>query len=220
MLFEDSLKVAVSNAIKKLFGQEVAPSEVSINVTRKDFEGDLTVVVFNLAKAARMSPDALANALGAELLTSFDKVNAFNVVKGFLNLSFKNENWLAELNAFVSDNYPVQAANTNQKLVVEYSSPNTNKPLHLGHLRNNFLGYSVSEILKACGYSVAKVNLVNDRGIHICKSMYAWQQLGNGETPESSGIKGDHLVGKYYVEFDKLYKSQITSLVEIGRAHV
>ncbi|MEN9331668.1 MAG: Arginine--tRNA ligase [Bacteroidota bacterium] len=218
MLFEDSLKSAVAEALHKLYGHTIAPSEVSINLTRKDFEGDLTVVVFNLAKAVRMNPDVLANELGAELVQSFDKVIAFNVVKGFLNLSFKNENWLSELNAFVTNNYPSKVANTNQKLVVEYSSPNTNKPLHLGHLRNNFLGYSVAEILKACGYSVAKVNLVNDRGIHICKSMYAWQQLGNGETPESSGMKGDHLVGKYYVEFDKLYKSQINALVEQGQS--
>lgn len=218
MLFEDSLKEAVAVALHKLYGAVILPSEVSINSTRKDFEGDLTVVVFNLAKAARMSPDALGNALGEELLNSFDKVNAFNVVKGFLNLSFKNENWLSELNAFASNNYPVSVADASKKLVVEYSSPNTNKPLHLGHLRNNFLGYSVAEILKACSYSVSKVNLVNDRGIHICKSMYAWQQLGNGETPASSGMKGDHLVGKYYVEFDKLYKAQISDLVANGQS--
>lgn len=218
MLFEDSLKEAVVIALQKLYDISVIPSEVSINSTRKDFEGDLTVVVFNLAKSARMSPDALANELGAELVKGYDKVDAFNVVKGFLNLSFKNENWLSELNAFASNNYPVSVSDSSKKLVVEYSSPNTNKPLHLGHLRNNFLGYSVAEILKACGYNVSKVNLVNDRGIHICKSMYAWQQLGNGETPASSEMKGDHLVGKYYVEFDKLYKSQIAALVEQGQS--
>jgi arginyl-tRNA synthetase len=219
MLFEPEIKVAVAEAMQKLYAINLPTEEVSINATRKEFDGDLTVVVFNLAKQARKSPDQLANELGPVIMDSSAFVSSFNVVKGFLNLVIKKDQWLSSFQSFTSSGYPVlPLVNASAKpLLVEYSSPNTNKPLHLGHLRNILLGYSVAEILKAAGYPVKKVNLVNDRGIHICKSMIAWQKAGNGETPESSGMKGDHLVGKYYVEFDKIYKSEIAALVEKGQ---
>ncbi|HQK98893.1 MAG TPA: arginine--tRNA ligase, partial [Bacteroidia bacterium] len=219
MLFEPEIKVAVAEAMQKLYAITLTPQEVSINATRKEFDGDLTVVVFNLAKQARKSPDQLANELGAAIMESAAPVSSFNVVKGFLNLVVKRELWLSTFQSFSSSGYPVLPLNnpSEKPLLVEYSSPNTNKPLHLGHLRNILLGYSVAEILKAAGHPVKKVNLVNDRGIHICKSMIAWLKAGNGETPESSGMKGDHLVGKYYVEFDKIYKSEIAALVEKGQ---
>ena len=220
MLFETEIKVAVAEAMQKLYTIAITPQEVSINATRKEFDGDLTVVVFNLAKQARKSPDQLANELGAAILESSSTFSSFNVVKGFLNIEVKKDQWLSSFQSFTYAGYPVlPLENASDKpLLVEYSSPNTNKPLHLGHLRNILLGYSVAEILKTAGYPVKKVNLVNDRGIHICKSMIAWQKAGNGETPESSGMKGDHLVGKYYVEFDKIYKSEIADLVSKGQS--
>lgn len=220
MLFELEIKVAVAEAMQKLYAISLQPQEVSINETRKEFVGDLTVVVFNLAKQARKSPDQLANELGAYILDSSPLVSSFNVVKGFLNLVIKKDQWLAAFQSFTSSGYLALPLSTpsEKPLLVEYSSPNTNKPLHLGHLRNILLGYSVAEILKAAGHPVKKVNLVNDRGIHICKSMIAWLKVGNGETPESTGEKGDHLVGKYYVAFDKIYKSEIATLVEKGQS--
>ena len=220
MLFELEIKVAVSEAMQKLYAITLTLQEVSINATRKEFDGDLTVVVFNLAKQARKSPDQLANELGAAVMETSAPVSSFNVVKGFLNLVIKREKWLSSFQSFTSSGYPVLSLNnaSEMPLLVEYSSPNTNKPLHLGHLRNILLGYSVAEILKAAGHPVQKVNLVNDRGIHICKSMIAWQKSGNGETPESTGLKGDHLVGKYYVEFDKIYKSEVSALIEKGQS--
>lgn len=187
-----------------------------IQKTKKEFEGDFTVVVFPFVKMARKSPDAVAAELGQYFEEKLQC--AFNVVKGFLNLSFPEETWMR----FLSENREnqefgyVKAASDEPVTLIEFSSPNTNKPLHLGHIRNNLLGDSVSRILSACGKNVVKVNLVNDRGIHICKSMLAWQKFGNGETPESSRMKGDHLVGKYYVEFDKHYKDEIAQLVEQG----
>ena len=206
----------LSSALKDLYQIDWQADASIIQKTKKEFEGDFTVVVFPFVKMARKSPDAVATELGNYFESQLHC--AFNVVKGFLNLSFPAETWLR----FLSENREnqdfgyVTAAPDEPVTLIEFSSPNTNKPLHLGHIRNNLLGDSVSRILSACGKNVVKVNLVNDRGIHICKSMLAWQKFGNGETPESSKMKGDHLVGKYYVEFDKHYKAEIAQLVEQG----
>jgi len=202
----------VVKGIKQLYNEEVAESLISIQDTRKEFEGQATIVVFPIVRFSKKSPEQTANDLGAYLVDNLKEVTAFNVVKGFLNLSIANDYWLDLFNnTLLQPDFGVIPSN-GRKVMVEYSSPNTNKPLHLGHVRNNLLGYSVSELLKADGAEVYKVNLVNDRGIHICKSMLAWQKWGNGETPESSGLKGDHLVGKYYVIFDKEYKKEIEAL--------
>jgi arginyl-tRNA synthetase len=207
---------ATLEAIKQLYNEEVAEGIINIQETRKEFEGQVTIVVFPITKISKKSPEETANAIGEYLRTNVDEVVAFNVVKGFLNLSIADSYWLDLFNnELLKDDYLAVKAN-GKKVMVEYSSPNTNKPLHLGHVRNNLLGYSVAELLKADGYEVFKVNLVNDRGIHICKSMLAWQHWGNGETPASSGLKGDHLVGKYYVIFDKEYKKEIDALKEAG----
>ena len=187
--------------------------------TRPEFKGEFTLVAFPLAKALKLSPDVLCERLGSILITKAPQlVKEYQVVKGFLNISLKPEAWLQYYNFFSDRDNPVYkpANSTGKHIMVEYSSPNTNKPLHLGHVRNNVLGYAVSELLIARGHHVSRVNLVNDRGIHICKSMLAWKLYGKGETPESSGIKGDHLVGKYYVLFDKEYKKQIQELVNTG----
>ena len=205
----------VTGVVTELYG-EVNPSQIQIQKTRKEFEGDYTLVTFPLLKLSRKSPEATATEIGEKLVSSSSQVSAFNVIKGFLNISLSVEFWqerFAEIAA--TDNYG-QAEATGKTIMVEYSSPNTNKPLHLGHIRNNLLGYSVSQILAANGHKVIKANLVNDRGIHICKSMVAWQRYGNGATPQSTGIKGDHLVGDYYVEFDKHYKAEIAELVAGG----
>ncbi|RYD77107.1 MAG: arginine--tRNA ligase, partial [Sphingobacteriales bacterium] len=208
---------ATLDAIKQLYNEEVAESAINIQETRKEFEGQVTIVVFPITKISKKSPEQTAQALGEYLVENVDKVTAFNVVKGFLNLSIAESYFLNQFNQeILSPEFGVFAPN-GKKVMVEYSSPNTNKPLHLGHVRNNLLGYSVAELLKAYGYDVTKVNLVNDRGIHICKSMLAWQKWGNGETPESSGLKGDHLVGKYYVIFDKEYKKEIEVLKAGGQ---
>lgn len=215
---ESIVQDAVIQAVKELFDSEVEASQVQIQNTRKDFEGDVTVVVFPLVRLARKSPEETANMLG-ESLTKLDEVVGFNVVKGFLNLVISPTWWIDFLNSISSDEkFGTQPVGSKSQVMVEYSSPNTNKPLHLGHLRNNFLGYSVAKILEAAGHDVVKVQIINDRGIHICKSMVAWQLFGNGETPESSGTKGDHLVGKYYVAFDKEYKRQIAELVKQGKS--
>lgn len=211
------LNISISKALSALY--EIQNIELSFQKTKPDFEGDITLVTFNLTKLTKVSPDATATAIGEYLKTHETLIEKYNVVKGFLNISFKNEFWL---NYFcsVKDNLNIGFKTTNSSgktIMLEYSSPNTNKPLHLGHVRNNLLGYSVAKILSANGHKVVKANLVNDRGIHICKSMLAWKLNGNGETPQSSGIKGDHLVGKYYVEFDKLYKSEIIKLVNEGK---
>jgi len=207
----------VVKGIKQLYNEEVAESLISIQDTRKEFEGQATIVVFPIVRFSKKSPEQTANDLGAYLVDNLKEVTAFNVVKGFLNLSIANDYWLDLFNnTLLQPNFGVIPSN-GRKVMVEYSSPNTNKPLHLGHVRNNLLGYSVSELLKADGAEVYKVNLVNDRGIHICKSMLAWQKWGNGETPESSGLKGDHLVGKYYVIFDKEYKKEIEALKDQGQ---
>jgi arginyl-tRNA synthetase len=220
MLFEPELRVAVEEAMQHLYNIQVDPSDIAINETRKDFEGDITVVVFNLAKLARKRPDELGKELGNSLLEHCGEVSGFNVVNGFLNVVIKTEAWLNVYTESANDShfgYVEVAPNMNSHpVIVEYSSPNTNKPLHLGHIRNNLIGYSVARLLKATGNPVKTVSLINDRGIHICKSMLAWMKSANGESPESSGMKGDHLVGKYYVEFDKLYKTEIAGLREKG----
>lgn len=204
-------------AILELYKENVAESVINIQETRKEFEGQVTIVVFPITKISKKSPEQTAHEIGEYLVANVENVTRFNVVRGFLNLSIAESYFLNQFNEeILSADFGVYPSN-GKRVMVEYSSPNTNKPLHLGHVRNNLLGYSVSELLKAYGYDVVKVNLVNDRGIHICKSMLAWQKWGNGETPESSGIKGDHLVGKYYVIFDKEYKKEIEALKAEGQ---
>ena len=217
-MIENNLQQAVANALKSLYGIEAAPCTVVLQATKKEFEGDYTVVVFPYVKQARKSPEQVGNELGAEVSKAVAEVSGYNVIKGFLNFSVSDSYWAEFVDSKAGDaSYGLRKAQPDAKpVVVEYSSPNTNKPLHLGHIRNNLLGWSVSCLLEANGANVKKVNLVNDRGIHICKSMLAWQRYGNGETPESSGVKGDHLVGKYYVEFDKHYKEEINQLVAQG----
>ena len=210
---------AVRKACGELFSVELAEGQLQLQKTRKEFEGDITVVVFTLTKLSKLSPEATGEALGKFLTEQVVHVSKFNVVKGFLNLSMSAEFWKGFFAAALKqDDFGFASPNSAPHVMVEYSSPNTNKPLHLGHLRNNFLGYSVSEILKAVGHRVTKVQIINDRGIHICKSMVAWVNYGNSETPESSGLKGDKLVGKYYVEFDKAHKAQMKELIEQGMA--
>ncbi|MFN0293290.1 arginine--tRNA ligase [Pedobacter helvus] len=204
-------------AVKELYGQEIAENVINLQETRKEFEGQVTIVVFPFVRFSKRTPEETANDMGAFLQQHVDEVEGFNVVKGFLNLSIAESYWINLFNGTLLQPDFLAVKPRGEKVMVEYSSPNTNKPLHLGHVRNNLLGYSVSELLKADGYEVIKVNLVNDRGIHICKSMLAWQKWGGGETPESSGIKGDHLVGKYYVVFDKEYKKEIEALVAEGQ---
>ena len=217
MILEKQIAIALQNALKQLYNIDIEADPALVQPTRKGFTGDLTVVVFPWVKVARKSPDALGAEIGQQLLENLDCIQDFNVVKGYLNLQIKEEFWLQLLEQ-ESDNEGYGRLETCDEapVLIEYSSPNTNKPLHLGHIRNNLLGHSVSQILKACGHPVVQVNLVNDRGIHICKSMLAWLKYGNGETPESSGMKGDHLVGKYYVVFDQHYKQEQKELVEQG----
>ena len=218
MSIDSIIAQAVSKAVKDLDGIDT-PAEIIVpQATRKEFEGNLTVVVFPWVKAARKAPDAVAQEIGAWLEANEEAVEKFNVVKGFLNITVAPKFWNSVLSHIsATDNYGLKAADENSPLVmVEYSSPNTNKPLHLGHIRNNLLGFSLSEILKACGNKVVKTNIVNDRGIHICKSMLAWQKWGDGVTPESSGKKGDHLIGDFYVLFDKHYKAEVKALEEQG----
>ncbi|GAB1464200.1 arginine--tRNA ligase [Pedobacter sp.] len=204
-------------AVKELYGQEIAENVINIQETRKEFEGQVTIVVFPIVRFSKKSPEETAADIGSYLQQNVAEVEGFNVVKGFLNLVIAESYWIDLFNNTLLQPDFLAIKPRGEKVMVEYSSPNTNKPLHLGHVRNNLLGYSVSELLKADGYDVIKVNLVNDRGIHICKSMLAWQNWGNSETPESSGIKGDHLVSKYYVFFDKEYKKEIEALVAEGQ---
>lgn len=213
---ETILQQSIQEAFQNLFQASV--NDLKFDQTRPEFEGDLTFVVFPYLRMSGKGPEQTAEAIGAYLLSNCDEVANYNVVKGFLNLSISDTFWL-NFTAKISSDVTAFAKGEEgkgKKVMVEYSSPNTNKPLHLGHVRNNLLGYSVSQILKYNGYEVIKANLVNDRGIHICKSMLAWKRFGNGETPESSGIKGDHLVGKYYVLFDKAYNKEIEELVAQG----
>jgi len=205
-------------AVKALYDAEIPAGQIALQETRKEFEGQITIVTFPVTRFSKKSPEVTGTEIGEYLQQQIPEISAFNVIKGFLNISLADSYWIALLNETISANGFGQFPNNGKKLMVEYSSPNTNKPLHLGHIRNNLLGYSVAEILKAYGYDVIKANLVNDRGIHICKSMLAWQKFGAGETPESSGLKGDHLVGKYYVVFDKEYKKEIEALKEAGQS--
>ena len=209
---------AAQAAVKALYGQDVPEKMVQLQKTRSEFEGSLTLVVFPFVKMAHKSPEQTGQELGDYLVAHCDAVSKYNVVKGFLNLSIADEAWLGLLADIDADaHYGEKVANEQSPLVmIEYSSPNTNKPLHLGHVRNNLLGWSLAQIMQANGNRVVKTNIVNDRGIHICKSMLAWQKWGNGETPESSGKKGDHLIGDYYVAFDKHYREEIKQLVAQG----
>ncbi len=218
MSIENIIAEAVSGAVTALYGLECQPSSVVPQPTRKEFEGNLTVVVFPWVKAARKAPEQVAREIGDYLVANEPAVKAYNVVKGFLNIVIEPTYWNKVLERIAgTENYGSRTATESDPLVmVEYSSPNTNKPLHLGHLRNILLGYSLSQILKACGNRVVKTNIVNDRGIHICKSMLAWQKWHNGETPESTGIKGDHLIGDCYVDFDKHYKAEVKELMAKG----
>lgn len=214
MQLEEQLKSGIAQAISELYGEQMP--EIKLEITNKDFEGDYTFVVFPLLRASKKKPEETATELGEKLMALGAPITSFNVVKGFLNLVLKSEIWTSFLTQSWNDEAFGQQASKGSKVMVEYSSPNTNKPLHLGHIRNNLLGYAVSEIMAANGYEVIKANLINDRGIHICKSMLAWQKWGNNDTPESTGLKGDHLVGKYYVAFDKHYKEEIQQLVASG----
>lgn len=220
MDLESLLKAEAVKAIKTLYGADIEEKAVQIQQTRKDFEGDKTIVVFPFLKLSKKKPEDTAQELGEYLQKEVDIIKGFSVVKGFLNLSISSLFWTNLLSAALkNEKYGFKpVTDASETIMVEYSSPNTNKPLHLGHIRNNLLGYSIACILEANGYNVVKVNLVNDRGIHICKSMLAWQKWGKGETPESSGMKGDHLVGKYYVKFDQEYKAQIKELVAEGKS--
>lgn len=212
---EEQILSSIIQAVKSLYGADVEQSLLSLGKTKKEFTGDLTLVVFPLLKISRQKPEDTAEAIGAYLKQNCAQVADYNVIKGFLNLSLAQACWVDTLKSIDSDkNFGFKPVTENSPLyMVEYSSPNTNKPLHLGHLRNNLLGYSLSKILEANGYKVVKTNIVNDRGIHICKSMIAWLCHGNGATPESTGIKGDHLVGDYYVAFDKDYKAEVAALL-------
>jgi len=207
----------LSQTISELYNYN--PERLEIQNTRKEFEGEYTLVTFPLIKELKKKPEDLGNEIGDALLSK-NLISGFNVVKGFLNLNFPDSFWLGNLTEYASDkNFGWIKNNPEAKSVmVEYSSPNTNKPIHLGHIRNNLLGFSVANIFKAVGHKVQKIQIINDRGIHICKSMLAWEKFGNGETPESSGMKGDHLVGKYYVEFDKHYQEEIKELISKGQS--
>ena len=218
MSIDNIISSAVAEALKALYGVEVAASSIVPQTTRKEFEGNLTVVVFPYLKASKKAPEATAQEIGEYLVANCDAVKAFNVVKGFLNIVIEPKFWLNVLNHInETADYGFRAETPESELVmIEYSSPNTNKPLHLGHVRNNLLGYSLSRILAANGYKVVKTNIVNDRGIHICKSMLAWQKWGNGVTPETAGKKGDHLIGDFYVAFDKHYKAEVKELEAQG----
>jgi len=219
MSIEAKITQAVIGAVKTLYGTDADEKIVQPQKTKREFEGDLTVVVFPFAKMARKSPEQAANEIGEYLKINEPLITAFNVIKGFLNLSIAQNYWLQTLTNIDQqvDFGTIKATDASPLVMIEYSSPNTNKPLHLGHIRNNLLGFSLGEIVKANGQKLVKTNIVNDRGIHICKSMLAWQKFGNGETPESTGMKGDHLVGKYYVKFDQEYKSQIKELMARGQ---
>ncbi|MVT11646.1 arginine--tRNA ligase [Chitinophaga tropicalis] len=209
-----SIRSAAAAAIKALYNQEIPAKDIAINTTKPEFEGEYTILVFPFTKFSRLKPEETGEKLGQYLKEhNPDLVAGFNVIKGFLNLHIEERYWTAYLQQhFNNRNIGIKPAN-GKKVMVEYSSPNTNKPLHLGHLRNNFLGYSISEILKANGYEVIKANLVNDRGIHICKSMLAWQLFAHGDTPQTTGIKGDHLVGDYYVKFETILKEQAEPII-------
>ena len=215
MNIEQKLVSSVIGGLKALYGQDVPAAQVQLQKTKKEFEGHLTLVVFPFLRMSKKGPEQTAQEIGEYLQANEPSVAAFNVIKGFLNLTIASSAWIELLNGIHADKqYGIVAATDNSPLVmIEYSSPNTNKPLHLGHVRNNLLGNALANIVAANGNKVVKTNIVNDRGIHICKSMLAWQKYGNGETPESSGKKGDHLIGDYYVSFDKHYKAEVKELM-------
>ena len=215
MKIEDKLVASVISGLKALYGQEVPEKMVQLQKTKKEFEGHLTLVVFPFLKMSRKGPEQTAQEIGEYLKVNEPAVAAFNVIKGFLNLTIASATWIDLLNEIQADEQYglVKATETSPLVMIEYSSPNTNKPLHLGHVRNNLLGNALANIVAANGNKVVKTNIVNDRGIHICKSMLAWKKYGNGETPETSGKKGDHLVGDYYVSFDKHYKAEVKELM-------
>ena len=229
MKLEEILIPKVQEAVKTLYGIEITPAQVQFQKTRAEFEGDITLVVFPFVKAARKAPAMVAQEVGEALIASSPNslIASFNAVQGFLNLSISQSYWIEQLQEIaqndsfgqlsrLSPDSPIASSPKKPLMMVEYSSPNTNKPLHLGHVRNNLLGYSIAKIQEANGWNVVKTNIVNDRGIHICKSMLAWLKFGNGETPETSGKKGDHLIGDYYVRFDVEYKAQIKELMAQG----
>ena len=224
MKLEEILIPKVQEVVKQLYSVDITPAQVQFQKTRAEFEGDITLVVFPFVKAARKAPAQVAQEVGEALTNSPSPIanrliSSFNAVQGFLNLSIAQSYWVEQLQSIAdTENYGQLTRGEGEKplMMVEYSSPNTNKPLHLGHVRNNLLGYSIAKIQEANGWNVVKTNIVNDRGIHICKSMLAWQKFGNGETPENSGKKGDHLIGDYYVRFDKEYKAQIKELMAQG----
>ena len=218
MKIEEQLLQSAKEAIKALYGADVEDNLLQLQKTKKEFEGNLTLVVFPLLRTSKKKPEETAEEIGAWMAEHCDAIASYNVVKGFLNLVISQKAWLGLLNDIDSDaHFGEKTVNESSPLVmVEYSSPNTNKPLHLGHVRNNLLGWSLAQIMEANGNRVVKTNIVNDRGIHICKSMLAWQKWGNGETPESSGKKGDHLIGDYYVAFDKHYREEVKELVSKG----
>lgn len=216
-MIEQLLLSRTTAVVRQLYGADIAPQLIAIQKTRREFEGDYTLVVFPLLKLSKKSPEATAQEIGDAMTAQMEEVTAYNVIKGFLNLTVADSYWKdfykTEKQNALFGQYAVKEA---PPVVIEFSSPNTNKPLHLGHVRNNLLGHSLANILHAAGKKVVRVNLVNDRGIHICKSMLAWKKWGNGETPESSGLKGDQLVGKYYVLFDRFYKAEIKELIKNG----
>jgi arginyl-tRNA synthetase len=212
----DFIIEAAVKAVNHLYQTDIPAESIALQETRKEFQGQVTIVTFPFAKFSRKSPEQTGTEIGEYLKSNIQQISGFNVIKGFLNISLADSYWIDQLYSnILTEDFAVAKPN-GKKVMVEYSSPNTNKPLHLGHVRNNLLGYSVAQVLSAAGYEVVKANLVNDRGIHICKSMLAWQLFGNGETPASTGIKGDHLVGKYYVIFDKEYKKEIEFLKSEG----
>ena len=217
MSIESLLTSKVIEAVKQCYGADVEAGNIQLQATRKEFAGDLTVVVFPFTRFSKKSPEETAKQLGDYLREHIDEIKDYNVVKGFLNIEISSAYWLGVLNEVArEEKYGYRKDKSGSSYMIEYSSPNTNKPLHLGHIRNNLLGWSVSEIQKANGHDVKMVNLVNDRGIHICKSMIAWKKFADGATPESTGMKGDHFVGDYYVRFDKEYKTEIKKLTEQG----
>ena len=218
MSIDKIIATAVAKAVKELYGLEVSADSIAPKATDKKFEGNLSIVVFPWVKAARKAPEAVGQEIGEWLVANEPAVNRFNVVKGFLNIVLEPKffNGVLKSIAETPDFGFTHATETSPLVMIEYSSPNTNKPLHLGHVRNNLLGFSLAEILKACGYKVVKTNIVNDRGIHICKSMLAWQKWGNGATPESTGQKGDHLIGDYYVAFDQHFRQEVKDLMAKG----
>ncbi|HMW09613.1 MAG TPA: arginine--tRNA ligase [Bacteroidia bacterium] len=217
MIFEKELASITNEALKALFDFEPDESLLTYTQTRKEFDGDYTIVVFPFVRPSKKSPEETGRLIGEYLIKHASFISNYNVIKGFLNISISDEQWLKKVAvAFANPDYGFSKPDKSKPVIVEYASPNTNKPIHLGHLRNILLGYSVSLLLKATGRNIKRVSIINDRGVHICKSMLAWKKFGNGETPQSSGLKGDHLVGKYYVEFDKQYKQQVSELIASG----